>query len=84
MERREFLQAMALAIAAGASPTLIADGRAGKKTKTIIPNKAPSNFYELPAFGNVSLMHITDVHADRKSTRLNSSHTDISRMPSSA
>ena len=25
-----------------------------------------------------------DVHVDRKSTRLNSSHTDISRMPSSA
>ena len=25
-----------------------------------------------------------DAHADRKSTRLNSSHTDISRMPSSA
>ena len=25
-----------------------------------------------------------DVKADRKSTRLNSSHTDISRMPSSA
>ena len=25
-----------------------------------------------------------DVSADRKSTRLNSSHTDISRMPSSA
>ena len=24
------------------------------------------------------------VHVDRKSTRLNSSHTDISRMPSSA
>lgn len=63
MERREFLRAMALAIAAGASPALIADGRAGKKTKTIIPDKSPSNFYELPAFGNVSLMHITDVHA---------------------
>ena len=26
----------------------------------------------------------TDGYADRKSTRLNSSHTDISRMPSSA
>ena len=25
-----------------------------------------------------------DAHRDRKSTRLNSSHTDISRMPSSA
>ena len=29
-------------------------------------------------------MNITLFHQDRKSTRLNSSHTDISRMPSSA
>ena len=29
-------------------------------------------------------MGVVDVLADRKSTRLNSSHTDISRMPSSA
>ena len=28
--------------------------------------------------------YIDSVKADRKSTRLNSSHTDISRMPSSA
>ena len=27
---------------------------------------------------------LRDIAADRKSTRLNSSHTDISRMPSSA
>ena len=27
---------------------------------------------------------VSDWEADRKSTRLNSSHTDISRMPSSA
>ena len=27
---------------------------------------------------------VTGVHRDRKSTRLNSSHTDSSRMPSSA
>ena len=26
----------------------------------------------------------SDIYKDRKSTRLNSSHTDISRMPSSA
>ena len=26
----------------------------------------------------------TDIHTDRKSTRLNSSHTTVSRMPSSA
>ena len=33
---------------------------------------------------NVSPDFIRDEVADRKSTRLNSSHTDISRMPSSA
>ena len=30
------------------------------------------------------LEYFKKMHADRKSTRLNSSHTDISRMPSSA
>ena len=34
--------------------------------------------------GEEILAEITDSDADRKSTRLNSSHTDISRMPSSA
>ena len=28
--------------------------------------------------------HVIEIGLDRKSTRLNSSHTDISRMPSSA
>ena len=31
-----------------------------------------------------SLIHLMSKEKDRKSTRLNSSHTDISRMPSSA
>ena len=34
--------------------------------------------------GRISLIDVRDHTADRKSTRLNSSHTDISRMPSSA
>ena len=34
-------------------------------------------------FGSDELVYITE-KVDRKSTRLNSSHTDISRMPSSA
>ena len=33
---------------------------------------------------NGSLVTATATNSDRKSTRLNSSHTDISRMPSSA
>ena len=38
----------------------------------------------LAVFGLVVIPGISLVYADRKSTRLNSSHTDISRMPSSA
>ena len=37
-----------------------------------------------PSGDNSSITHLTLVEQDRKSTRLNSSHTDISRMPSSA
>ena len=37
-----------------------------------------------PISAVVVLADKSDVHRDRKSTRLNSSHTDISRMPSSA
>ena len=39
-----------------------------------------NNGYE----GDLTLALIPDVFRDRKSTRLNSSHDDISRMPSSA
>jgi S-sulfosulfanyl-L-cysteine sulfohydrolase len=52
LDRREFLQALAIAGAAGlpvASPrALAADGDA---------------FYDIPRFGNVSLLHMTDCHA---------------------
>ena len=34
--------------------------------------------------GLVAARHLANAGVDRKSTRLNSSHTDISRMPSSA
>ncbi|HUW36370.1 MAG TPA: thiosulfohydrolase SoxB [Rhodocyclaceae bacterium] len=53
MHRREFLQVLAAAAAAGFaldSPELLA-GQAGGKA------------YELPRFGNVSLLHFTDCHA---------------------
>ena len=56
MNRREFLEALAAASAAGLplmSPrALAADGDA---------------FYEIPRFGNVSLLHITDCHAQLRS-----------------
>ena len=35
-------------------------------------------------FHNYAFVNTDDEGEDRKSTRLNSSHTDISRMPSSA
>ena len=35
-------------------------------------------------FANMSVLYVVPTMADRKSTRLNSSHTDSSRMPSSA
>ena len=52
MDRREFLEALAAACAAGlplaSRPVLAADGGA---------------FYDIPRFGTVSLMHMTDCHA---------------------
>ena len=53
MSRREFLQVLAVAAASG----LALDN------KKVLAASAPANFYDLPKFGNVSLMHITDCHA---------------------
>ena len=45
----------------------------------------PTTVMGVYAFGfNAALLCVLGVAADRKSTRLNSSHTDSSRMPSSA
>lgn len=52
MSRREFAQLMGLAGAAGMLPL---QGFAAKKQ--------PSELYEVPSFGNVRLLHITDCHA---------------------
>lgn len=52
ISRRQFLQLMAIAGAAGMLPGC---GRGVRK--------APSDLYEVPKFGNVSLLHITDTHA---------------------
>ncbi len=54
LSRREFVQVLAAASAAGFS--LRSFGAAASAA-------APSDPYELPAFGNVSLMHFTDCHA---------------------
>jgi sulfur-oxidizing protein SoxB len=52
LHRREFLQIVVLAVAAGASLR----PRASEA-------QAAAELYEVPAFGNVSLLHVTDVHA---------------------
>jgi S-sulfosulfanyl-L-cysteine sulfohydrolase len=52
LRRREFLRCLALAAAAGA--TL----RSGLSSA-----QAANELYDLPPFGNLSLLHITDVHA---------------------
>ena len=52
MQRRDFLEALFLAVAAGAS---LRPGAAAAQ--------AAAELYDAPPFGNVSLLHITDVHA---------------------
>jgi sulfur-oxidizing protein SoxB len=53
MNRREFLQLLAAASVAGFS----------LDSKRLLAADQPANPYELPKFGNVSLLHYTDCHA---------------------
>jgi sulfur-oxidizing protein SoxB len=52
ISRREFLRLMGMAGAAGLVPGSV-----------FAAARKPSDLYEVPRFGNVSLMHITDTHA---------------------
>ncbi len=52
LSRREFLRTLGLATAAGMFPGSVFAAR-----------KAPADLYEVPNFGNVRLLHITDTHA---------------------
>jgi S-sulfosulfanyl-L-cysteine sulfohydrolase len=56
MNRREFLQILAAASAAGFA----------LDSRQALAGNAPANYYDIPAFGNVSLMHMTDCHAQLK------------------
>ena len=56
MNRREFLQILAAASAAGFA----------LDSRQALAGNAPSNYYDIPVFGNVSLMHMTDCHAQLK------------------
>ena len=61
INRREFIQVMGMAAAAGMLPACDSktSGPAGV-TKT---TKAPRDVYAIPKYGNVTLMHMTDCHA---------------------
>ena len=60
LSRREFLQMLAMASAAGFGLT----GCDSKKG--MAANPTAGSLYDLPAFGNVSLLHFTDCHAQLK------------------
>jgi sulfur-oxidizing protein SoxB len=53
MNRREFLQLLAVAAASGMA----------LDSKSALAGKAPANFYDVPRHGNVSFLHFTDCHA---------------------
>jgi len=59
MSRREFLQVLAVASASGFALNSKAALSANNTTST-------DSFYDLPAYGNVSIMHMTDCHAQLK------------------
>ncbi len=70
MSRREFLQMLAVASAAGLNVTACNEGsQSGKNAQNNITtggvktSKGPNNLYELAPYGNVSIMHYTDCHA---------------------
>ncbi|MES9817789.1 MAG: thiosulfohydrolase SoxB [Candidatus Thiodiazotropha sp.] len=52
ISRREFVRLMGLAGAAGLMPASV-----------FAAKKRPTDLYEVPKFGNLSLLHITDTHA---------------------
>jgi sulfur-oxidizing protein SoxB len=59
MSRREFLQMLAIASASGFALNSKSAISANNTTST-------DSFYDLPAYGNVSIMHMTDCHAQLK------------------
>ena len=58
LNRREFMQVMGMAAAAGMLP-----GCDGKPSSVNNTDTVPGDVYSIPKFGNVTLMHFTDCHA---------------------
>ncbi|MBU2479370.1 MAG: thiosulfohydrolase SoxB, partial [Gammaproteobacteria bacterium] len=64
ISRREFLQMLAIASAAGINLSGCESGTDSTTAAAgVKPGKGPGDLYELPAFGNVSVLHYTDCHA---------------------
>ena len=61
LNRREFMQVMGIAAAAGMLPGC--DSKPGSGKSTVNAGAAPGDVYNIPKFGNVTLMHFTDCHA---------------------
>ena len=60
LNRREFMQVMGMAAAAGMLPGC--DSKPGSGNSAV-SSSAPVDVYNIPKFGNVTLMHFTDCHA---------------------
>lgn len=64
LSRREFMQMLAVASASGISlGTAQAETGTQKVATTVKPNMASADMYEVPKFGNVHILHMTDCHA---------------------
>ena len=63
ISRREFVQLMGMAAAAGMLPGCDSKTSGSGGVTTTAAKKAPQDIYNVPKFGNVSLMHMTDCHA---------------------
>ena len=63
INRREFMQVMGMAAAAGMLPGCDSKSTDPNTGKTSSATKAPRDTYHVPKFGNVTLMHMTDCHA---------------------
>lgn len=66
LNRREFIQIMGIAATAGLVPGCDKNESSAKKgtaTSGATAARSPEDLYNVPKFGNVSLMHMTDCHA---------------------
>jgi len=64
VNRREFLQAMSLGLGMYLMRMPVSHAAKYKGLESILKGSdVPANYYDIPEFGNVSLLHFTDCHA---------------------